>query len=43
MVANERKNRNWKKWNFGYIAERHIVEREKAIIKLPVKQKTIEL
>lgn len=39
----KKKNRNWKKLDFVYTTERHILERVKIKMKLALKQKMLEL
>ena len=39
----KRKNGKWKEWDSGYTADRHMLERAGATIKLALEQKTLEL
>lgn len=39
----KRKNRKQREWNSGYIANKHILERARATIKLVLEEKTLEL
>lgn len=38
----KRKNGKWREWDSGYTAERHMLERAEATIKLALEQKTGE-